>query len=77
MHKNRLPEDDIGDKDSWNREDIRNGACRTIIGARKNIEDPSIFPKIAFFPFLARSVLGADGVSSSSLWTSGRFHSTR
>jgi hypothetical protein len=36
-------------------------------GARKNIEDPSIFPKIALFPFLAWVGFGADGVSSSSL----------
>lgn len=54
------------DKDSWNWEDIRNGARRTIIGAGKNIEDPSIFQKIALFPLLAWIGLGADGVSSSS-----------
>jgi len=39
---------------------------RTIIGARKNIADPSIFHKIALFPLLAWIGLGADGVSSSS-----------
>jgi len=54
------------DKDSWNREDIKNGARRTIIGTRKNIEDPSIFHKNALFPLLAWIGLGADGVSSSS-----------
>jgi amino acid transporter len=54
------------DKDSWNWEDIRSGARRTIIGARKNIEDPSIFQKIALIPVLAWIGLGADGVSSSS-----------
>ena len=53
-------------KDSWNWEDIRAGARRTIIGAKKNIEDPSIFHKIALIPLLAWIGLGADGVSSSS-----------
>ena len=53
-------------KDSWNWEDIRDGARRTIIGAKKNIEDPSLFHKLALFPLLAWIGLGADGVSSSS-----------
>jgi len=53
-------------EDTWNWEDIRAGARRTIIGARKNIEDPGIFHKIALFPLLAWIGLGADGVSSSS-----------
>lgn len=62
-----LPEEDtVGPRDSWNWEDIRSGARRTIIGARKNIEDPSLFHKIALFPLLAWIGLGADGVSSSS-----------
>ena len=52
--------------DQWNWEEIRSGARRTIIGARKNIEDPSIFHKIALIPLLAWIGLGADGVSSSS-----------
>jgi amino acid transporter len=56
----------VGPKDSWNWEDIRDGARRTIIGARKNVEDPSIFHKIALIPLLAWIGLGADGVSSSS-----------
>jgi amino acid transporter len=56
----------VGPKDSWNWEDIRAGARRTIIGAGKNIEDPSIFQKIALIPILAWIGLGADGVSSSS-----------
>jgi amino acid transporter len=63
----QLPEEDtVGPKDSWNWEDIRAGARRTIIGAKKNIEDPSIFHKIALIPLLAWIGLGADGVSSSS-----------
>ena len=63
----RLPEEDIvGQKDSWNWEDIRAGARRTIIGAKKNIDDPTIFHKIALIPVLAWIGLGADGVSSSS-----------
>ncbi len=53
-------------KDPWNWEDIRAGARRTIIGAKKNIEDPGLFHKIALFPLLAWIGLGADGVSSSS-----------
>ena len=66
-HACPLPEEDtVGPKDSWNWEDIRDGARRTIIGARKNIEDPSIFHKIALIPILAWIGLGADGVSSSS-----------
>jgi len=56
----------VGPKDSWNWENIRVGARRTIIGAKKNIEDPSIFHKIALIPILAWIGLGADGVSSSS-----------
>jgi hypothetical protein len=32
----------VGPVDSWNREDIRAGARRTIIGAKKNIKDPTI-----------------------------------
>jgi amino acid transporter len=56
----------VGPKDGWNWEDIRDGARHTIIGAKKNIEDPSIFHKIALFPLLAWIGLGADGVSSSS-----------
>jgi amino acid transporter len=56
----------MGSKDSWNWDDIRNGARRTIIGAKKNVEDPTIFHKIALIPLLAWIGLGADGVSSSS-----------
>ncbi len=62
-----LPEDDnVVPQDPWSWEEIRAGARRTIIGAKKNIEDPSIFHKIALFPLLAWIGLGADGVSSSS-----------
>ncbi len=56
----------MGQKDSWNWEDIRVGARRTIIGAKKNIDDPTLFHKIALIPVLAWIGLGADGVSSSS-----------
>jgi hypothetical protein len=63
----KLQEEDIvGPKDSWNWEDIRAGARHIIIGAKKNIEDPGIFHKIALFPLLAWVGLGADGISSSS-----------
>ncbi len=37
-----------------------------IIGARRNIADPSLFHKIALIPLLAWIGLGADGLSSSS-----------
>lgn len=60
-------------KESWNWEDIRAGARRIIIGAKKNIEDPGIFHKIALFPLLAWIGLGADGVSSSSYGPSEAF----
>jgi amino acid transporter len=63
----------MGPDDSWNWEDIKNGARRKIIGARKNIEDPSLFHKIALFPLLAWIGLGADGVSSSSYGPSEAF----
>ena len=56
-----VPPDDI-----WNWEGIRAGARRTIIGAKKNLEDPGIFHKLALIPLLAWIGLGADGVSSSS-----------
>src|SRR5512137_177608 len=63
----RQPEDDtVVSDDSWNWEDLKNGARRKIIGGRKNIEDPGIFHKIALIPLLAWIGLGADGVSSSS-----------
>ncbi len=52
--------------DPWNWEEIRAATRRIIIGAKKNIEDPKIFHKIALFPLLAWIGLGADGVSSSS-----------
>ena len=53
-------------EDSWNWEEIRSTARKTVIGAKKNIEDPHIFHKIALIPVLAWIGLGADGVSSSS-----------
>ncbi|HMA04768.1 MAG TPA: APC family permease [Methanomicrobiales archaeon] len=37
-----------------------------LIGARRNIADPSLFHKIALIPILAWIGLGADGLSSSS-----------
>jgi len=61
-----LVDGNVVPKDPWNWEDIRTGARRIIIGAKKNIEDPGIFHKIALFLLLAWIGLGADGVSSSS-----------
>jgi amino acid transporter len=63
----------VGPKDSWNWEDVRAGARRIIIGAKKNIEDPTIFHKLALIPVLAWIGLGADGVSSSSYGPSEAF----
>ena len=59
--------------DRWSWEEIRAAARRIIIGAKKNIEDPKIFHKIALFPLLAWIGLGADGVSSSSYGPSEAF----
>jgi amino acid transporter len=39
---------------------------RTLIGAPRNISDPSLFHKISLIPILAWIGLGADGLSSSS-----------
>ncbi|MCX6688175.1 MAG: APC family permease [Methanoregula sp.] len=53
-------------KGSWDWDEIREKSRHAIIGAKKNIEDPGIFHKIALIPVLAWIGLGADGVSSSS-----------
>ncbi len=39
---------------------------RTIIGAPRDIKDPSLFHKLALIPILAWIGLGADGLSSAS-----------
>ena len=39
---------------------------QTVVGAPRNIKDPSIFHKISLVPLLAWIGLGADGLSSSS-----------
>jgi amino acid transporter len=52
--------------DSWNWETIRDRVRRTIIGAKRDLEDPSLFHRIALIPVLAWIGLGADGVSSSA-----------
>jgi hypothetical protein len=38
----------------------------TVIGAKKSLDDPRIFHKLALIPVLAWIGLGADGLSSSS-----------
>jgi len=53
-------------KGSWDWEGIGAKTRHAIIGAKKNIEDPGIFHKLALIPVLAWIGLGADGVSSSS-----------
>ncbi len=55
------PENDEEDRESFPQR-IRHA----LIGARRNIADPSIFHKIALIPLLAWIGLGADGLSSSS-----------
>jgi hypothetical protein len=39
---------------------------QTVVGAPRNIKDPSIFHKLSLVPLLAWIGLGADGLSSSS-----------
>jgi len=48
------------------RESIPARIRHALIGARRNIADPSIFHRIALIPVLAWIGLGADGLSSSS-----------
>jgi amino acid transporter len=47
-------------------ESIPSRIHHALIGAKRNIADPSIFHKIALIPILAWIGLGADGLSSSS-----------
>ncbi|MDD1667340.1 MAG: APC family permease [Methanomicrobiales archaeon] len=48
------------------RESIPSRVRHALIGAKRNIADPSLFHKIALIPVLAWIGLGADGLSSSS-----------
>jgi hypothetical protein len=48
------------------QESIPSRVRHALIGARRNIADPSLFHKIALIPILAWIGLGADGLSSSS-----------
>ncbi len=45
---------------------LLNKVRRTLIGAPRNIKDPSLFHKLALIPILAWIGLGADGLSSAS-----------
>ncbi|HMK16031.1 MAG TPA: hypothetical protein VK450_03830, partial [Methanomicrobiales archaeon] len=47
-------------------ESIPSRVRHTLIGAKRNVADPSLFHKIALIPVLAWIGLGADGLSSSS-----------
>jgi len=49
-----------------NKKSLFNRAVRKIIGPPRDINDPSIFHKLALIPFFAWIGLGADGLSSSS-----------
>ena len=51
---------------SGEHESILEKVRQTVIGAPRNIKDPSIFHKISLVPLLAWIGLGADGLSSSS-----------
>ncbi|MDD1663643.1 MAG: APC family permease [Methanomicrobiales archaeon] len=55
------------------KESISSRIRHALIGARRNIADPSIFHKIALIPVLAWIGLGADGLSSSSYGPSEAF----
>ena len=54
------------DNDEKEEERILSRIRHAIIGAKRNIADPSLFHKIALIPLLAWIGLGADGLSSSS-----------
>ncbi|HMK15517.1 MAG TPA: amino acid permease, partial [Methanomicrobiales archaeon] len=48
------------------KESIPSRVRHALIGAKRNVADPSLFHKIALIPVLAWIGLGADGLSSSS-----------
>jgi amino acid transporter len=52
--------------ESEEQEKISSRIRHTLIGAKRSLEDPSIFHKLALIPVLAWIGLGSDGVSSSS-----------
>ncbi len=52
--------------DSEENETLLEKVRQTVLGAPRNIKDPSIFHKISLVPLLAWIGLGADGLSSSS-----------
>ena len=61
------------ENDEQERESVPQRIRHALIGARRNIADPSIFHKIALIPLLAWIGLGADGLSSSSYGPSEAF----
>ncbi|MGA2933995.1 MAG: APC family permease [Methanomicrobiales archaeon] len=54
------------ENDEQEKERIPSRIRHAVIGAKRNIADPSLFHKIALIPILAWIGLGADGLSSSS-----------
>lgn len=52
--------------ESWSWEDALGRVRRWVVGARRDLDDPSLFHRIALVPVLAWIGLGADGVSSSA-----------
>ena len=56
----------MAENEKKERESLPSRIRHAIIGAKRNIGDPSLFHKIALIPLLAWIGLGADGLSSSS-----------
>ena len=58
--------DPVLNDDTEEEENLTSRIRHILVGAKRNLEDPSLFHKIALIPVLAWIGLGADGVSSSS-----------
>ena len=61
-----MPADDSHNDGSHNQLSLFHRIQRIIIGAPRNIGDPSLFHKLSLIPLLAWIGLGSDGLSSSS-----------
>lgn len=56
----------MAENNEQDKESLPSRIRHAVIGAKRNIADPSLFHKIALIPILAWIGLGADGLSSSS-----------
>ncbi len=56
----------MNQNDSEQESTLLDKVVQTVVGAPKNIKDPSLFHKLSLVPLLAWIGLGADGLSSSS-----------